>query len=89
MSDEGTRKILPKDKGLGVMINTFQSREFGFGKPMTPEELEGVNKTREGKKYIDSEAAMLKRGSDKKQPLTKSPLLVEFEYGARKRILDI
>jgi hypothetical protein len=28
---DGERNIVPKDDGLGVMVSTFQSREFGFG----------------------------------------------------------
>ena len=84
VSDEGVREILPKDEGLGVMISAFQSREFGFGMELTSEELQKVNEKRENEKYIDKDAAVLKRGTDDKQPLTSSPFYVEFEYGAQK-----
>ena len=30
VSDKGTTCIIPKDDGIGIMISTFQSREFGF-----------------------------------------------------------
>ena len=84
VSDDGTHKILPKDKGMGVMISAFQSREFGFGRPLTEDELRRVNEKRKGEKYVDTEAAVLKRGTADKQPLTSSPFYVEFEYGAQK-----
>jgi hypothetical protein len=40
------------------MIRVFQSREFGFGLPLTDEQLNDVNKYREGKMYINKEAAI-------------------------------
>ena len=50
---------------------------------MTGSELQRVNEKRKSEKYIDSDAAILKRGTDNKQPLTTSPLYTEFEYGAQ------
>jgi hypothetical protein len=35
-----------------------------------------------GQKYKDEQAAMKKRGMVDKQPLTMSPFVLEFEYGA-------
>ena len=84
VSDEGVREILPKDKGMGVMISAFQSREFGFGMELSSEQLQQVNKKRNGEDYIDKSAAVLKRGTSQKQPLTSSPFYIEFEYGAQK-----
>ena len=46
MSNEGTREILPKDKGMGVMISDFQRQEFGLGLPVTGSELQKVNEKR-------------------------------------------
>jgi hypothetical protein len=38
--------------------------------------------TRQGKSYEDSKAAISKRGNAAKQPLTSTPFVIEFEYGA-------
>jgi hypothetical protein len=35
------------------MVSAFQSREFGFGFVMSPEQLQEVNNARGGKKYKD------------------------------------
>ena len=48
---------MPKD-GLGVMISAFQSCEFGFGMPVTPDQLKEVNFIRREQKYKDEKAAM-------------------------------
>jgi hypothetical protein len=40
---DGERNIVPKDTGLGVMVSTFQSREFGFGVVVSEEQLKEVN----------------------------------------------
>ena len=74
--------LIPKDDGLGVMISAFISREFGYGMALTSEELQRVNAVRLGKKYKDETAAKKKRGNELKQPLTISPFVLEFEYGA-------
>jgi hypothetical protein len=80
---DGQKSMIPKDEGLGVMISAFVSREFGFGFAISLEDLEKVNKKREGKKYSDEDAAKKIRGnSSNKAPLTQSPFVVEFEYGA-------
>ena len=31
ITNEGITPLVPKDKGQGVMISAFQSRELGFG----------------------------------------------------------
>ena len=80
---DGTKGMIPKDDGLGVMISTFVSREFGFGYELSGEDLQKVNKEREGnKQYSDEEAATKVKGNTKKQALTASPFVLEFEYGA-------
>ncbi len=48
---------VPKDDGQGIMINAFQSREFGFGFDLTPDLLQEVNFTRQGKSYEDSKSS--------------------------------
>ena len=74
---------MPKDEGLGVMISAFASREFGFGLNLSQEQLQRINQARRGTKYSDEAAAKETRGGNaNKQPLTKSPFVVEFEYGA-------
>ncbi len=71
---------VPKDDGTGLMISIFQSREFGFGLPLTEQQLNGVNTHREGKMYIAEEAAIATRQSKVKRPLTTSPFIQQFEY---------
>ena len=39
--------VIPKDDGLGIMISTFQSHEFGFGFDLTNSDLMEVNKYHE------------------------------------------
>jgi hypothetical protein len=73
---------VPKDDGQGIMISAFQSREFGFGLDLTPDLLQEVNVTRQGKSYEDSKAAISKRGNAAKQPLTSTPFVIKFKYGA-------
>jgi hypothetical protein len=79
---KGEQAIIPKDDGYGIMISAFQSCEFGFGMELTEAQLQIVNAAREGKKYKDEEAATGKFGSAVKRPLTSSPFVLEFEYGA-------
>jgi hypothetical protein len=78
----GAKAISPKDEGLGIMISAFQSSEFGFGMKINEEQPEEINRYREGKEYIDKDAAKSKCGSTKKAALTSSPFVLEFEYGA-------
>jgi hypothetical protein len=40
---DGTRGLIPKDEGAGVMISAFVSREFGFGIDLSNEDLTRVN----------------------------------------------
>jgi hypothetical protein len=81
VAPDGTKVLVPKDEGQGLMISAFQSREYGFGLTMTNEDLQKVNHARRGKKYADEVAAISKRGSANKKDLTNSPFVLEFEYG--------
>ena len=71
------------------MVSAFQSRKFGFVLPLNKNELMKVNEKRNGEKYVDGEAAILKRGTADKQPLTLSPLYVKFEYGPIRRAIGL
>jgi hypothetical protein len=73
----GQISLIPKDDGISMMISAFQSRKFGFGNK--------VNEYRIGEKYKDEKAAMEKRGSLFKKPLTVSdnPFVYYFNYGAQ------
>jgi hypothetical protein len=81
LGPEGEKPITPKDEGAGVMISAMQSREFGYGMELSAEQLSRVNQARPGQKYKDEQAAIRKRATANKQPLTVSPFVVEFEYG--------
>jgi hypothetical protein len=37
VAPDGQRVFVPKDKGQGVMVSAFQSRESGFELELTPE----------------------------------------------------
>jgi hypothetical protein len=81
---EGTRALLPKDDGQGVMISAFVSREFGFGMKLTSSQLDEINRERskeENKYYSDKDAAFVRNGSEIKPKLTSSPFVHQFEYG--------
>ena len=79
---DGERPLVPKDEGMGVMLSVFQSREFGFGMPLTEAQLTIINNYRLNKKYTDEAAASLLRGKPDKEPLKDSPFYRELEYGA-------
>jgi hypothetical protein len=64
-----TRALLPKDKGQGVMISAFVSREFGFGMTPTPDQLNLINSAQSNGKsqsYSDECATISKNGTKKK-----------------------
>ena len=66
----------------GIMIS---AQDFGFGfMTLTDEQLEMINKLREGMKHDDEEAAVKIKGSVLKNPLTCQPFTEEFFYGANK-----
>ena len=79
---DGTKVLLPKSEGEGLMVSAFQSRAFGFGLPyLDEEELEMVNEHRRGKKYADKDAAEEVLGKAEKDDLESDPLVREFSYG--------
>ncbi len=43
---KGQRPLLPKSEGDGYMLSAFVSREFGFGRELTDDELTKVNSER-------------------------------------------
>ena len=49
---------------------------------LTEAQLMLVNEIWRGRKYCDVNAAKNVRGTEEKQPLTNSPFVREFEYGA-------
>jgi hypothetical protein len=81
---DGTRALLPKEDGQGVMISSFVSREFGYGLNLTADQLDQVNTERRRtnrKFYKDDAAAIMKNGTTKKPILTHSPFTRLLEYG--------
>ena len=63
----------PKNDGKKVMVSTFCSRDFGFGFDLTQEQLDKVNKYREGKYYKDVKGAeeLFRSAAKAKRKLTK------------------
>jgi hypothetical protein len=81
----GTRALLPKDEGQGVMISAITSRELGFGMELSPNQLALVNQRRKrvgNKHYLDKDAAIAKNGTTTKPLLTSSPFIRYLEYGS-------
>ena len=70
---DGTKQLIPKEEGQGLMLSCFCSREIGFGYPVPDSVLNEINKQRENEKYIDEKAAMEIYGNAKKKKLTSSP----------------
>jgi hypothetical protein len=77
----GAFVLIPKYDGQVVMISAFQSREFGFGLQLNQEQLPLIIQHRKSKDYCDEKAAIKLRGTSKKQALTKTLFIREFEYG--------
>ena len=63
---DGTKPLLPKDEGCGVMLSAFRSRELGFRFVVPENVLFEVSKIRENKDYSDEAAAMLLFRTSKK-----------------------
>jgi hypothetical protein len=56
----GQHPLLPKSEGDGYMLSAFVSREFGFGKVLTKEELDQDNAARQAvgrNAYVNKQAA--------------------------------
>ena len=81
---DGTKQLIPKEEGQGLMLSCFCSRELGFGFPLSQEVLDAINKKRENESYIDEKAAIEVYGNPKKQKLTSSPFTRYMEYGSNK-----
>jgi hypothetical protein len=81
---DGTKPLIPKDEGQGVMLSSFVSREFGYGMNLSDPVLSLINEYRENKSYSDCDAAIQKNGNSRKSVLTQSPFITELEYGANK-----
>mmetsp|Transcript_383 Transcript_383/g.861 ORF Transcript_383/g.861 Transcript_383/m.861 type:complete len:956 (-) Transcript_383:398-3265(-) len=77
----GRRALMPKTQGVGIMISGFQSRELGWGIPITKDQLVQINANRAREEYFDKEAALAVYGTTKKKPLESSPGIVKFPYG--------
>ena len=78
---DGTTAVNPKEEGMGIMLSSFCSRDFGYGFKLSAEQLAIVNRFREGKDYIDEEAALEILKNKQKQPLKDSPFIRKFDYG--------
>jgi hypothetical protein len=81
---KGQRPLLPKSEGDGYMLSAFVSREFGFGRLLTEDELARINSQRRtnGATYIDTHAAMEVLGTINKSPFTESPFVRYLFIGA-------
>ena len=77
---DGTKQLIPKEEGQGVMLSSFCCRELGYGYPVQGYILGQVNKKRENETYSDEIAAREYLGTTKKQPLTSTPFVRELEY---------
>jgi hypothetical protein len=74
---KGQRPLLPKSEGDGYMLSAFVSREFGFGRLLTSDELAKINSARRSSTatYTDKHAAMEILGTINKPVLTESPFV--------------
>jgi len=74
---KGQRPLLPKSEGDGYMLSAFVSREFGFGRLLTNDELAKINSERRASTatYTDTHAAMEILGTINKPVLTESPFV--------------
>jgi hypothetical protein len=80
---KGQRPLLPKTEGDGYMLSAFVSREFGFGRVLTDDELTRINAERRslGATYTDTRAAMEILGTTFKSPLNESPFIKYLYIG--------
>ncbi|KAI2490640.1 hypothetical protein MHU86_23939 [Fragilaria crotonensis] len=74
---KGQRPLLPKSEGDGYMLSAFVSREFGFGRLLTSDELAKINSERRASTatYTDKHAVMEILGTINKPVLTESPFV--------------
>ncbi|CAB9529307.1 unknown protein [Seminavis robusta] len=71
---EGQQALRPKDLGASIMISGIVSREAGWLPMPTFEQLLRINRNREGKTYVATEAAIAVLGSANKRPLTEDDI---------------
>jgi hypothetical protein len=87
--------MVPKDKGHGLMLSSFQCRDLGYAPAISAEQFAAVNAERQGavrhlspssrkigNKYVDEAAAVAVHGKAEKSPLTESPWSREFQFGS-------
>ena len=83
---KGQRPLLPKSEGNGYMLSAFISREFGFGRQLSDDELAKINEEqRIGKTYIDTQAALEVLKTTQKPMLTESPFVRYLYIGANNK----
>ena len=82
MLPDGTKQLVPKDEGQGIMLSSFTCRELGYGMQLSKDVIDAVNLRRRGKKYSDVEAANARLGSATKNDLTSTPFVRSLDYGA-------
>ncbi|CAB9524134.1 unknown protein [Seminavis robusta] len=70
----GQQALRPKDLGASIMISGIVSREASWLPKPTCEQLLRINRNREGKTYVATEAAVAVLGSANKPPLTEDDI---------------
>jgi len=81
---DGESTLRTKGLGTGIMVSAMVSRAFGFGLEITEAQLLEINNRREGKQYVDTEAATYLYGHPNKSKLTESPFVRYLNYGQGK-----
>jgi hypothetical protein len=88
--------MVPKDKGCGLVPSSCQCRDVGYDPDISTDQYKAVNaerlgafrhlppSSRNGKKYVDEEAAIAVHGKAEKSKLDeeKSAWSVDFEFGS-------
>ena len=55
---DGSRPLIPKEEGQGIMLSSFTCRELGYGYKIDEDKLKKVNKNRQNQSYNDENAAI-------------------------------
>ncbi len=83
----GPNRLAQKDKGAGIIISAFITREFGLLCEIDEHTLNFVNTNWFGAKYANEEAAIDVQRTAKKRFQTMRPhFLVFFDYGENKEV---
>ena len=82
MMPDGTKQLVPKDEGNGIMLSSFTCRELGYCCPIADDVLDAVNLKRQGTKYSDEVAAQTRLGTAEKPKLTSTPFVRCLDCGA-------